>query len=137
MQEPSVCGHPVTDVQQDHIAGNQITGRESALHTVPDDGRGRCGQLAERLERPLGTVLLEETEHDGERHDHRDHDRFDGVAHGERKGCPCDQDEDEDVPELREEDSPARDPAGGADLVGPVVGDERVLHVRADDGAVL
>ena len=73
---------------------------------VANHMRQRRGHLPQRLERPLGAVLLHEPEQDGEQHDDRDDQRLERVAEqaGQQRGG--EQNQNQDVLELRGERVP-------------------------------
>ena len=70
----SIGRYSIAGVQDDHIAWNHLAGRDLDFLPVSDD-RG-CGRshLPQRLDGPLGAILLNKPEKDREQDDHRNDD---------------------------------------------------------------
>ena len=92
-----------------HVARHQLARRDVLLLAVAQHGRHGCGHSAQPLDGALGAVLLHEAEHHREEHDDRDGDGLQGVAQQRGEADGDQQDQDQDVLELREEEAPRGD----------------------------
>ena len=104
--DTAIGRNPVTDCQPDEIAWDELACRNVELAPATHGGGSRRRQLAERLESPLGPVLLQKAQQRREHDDHRDDDRLRLVAEDRRQAGADEQDEDQDVLELLDQQSP-------------------------------
>ena len=75
----------VACTQEHHVARHKLLGGDVDLVPVSHDGRSRRRHPAQGLDRALGPVLLDESEHGREQDDRGDHDRLDGVPERDRE----------------------------------------------------
>ena len=82
----AVSRHPVAGTQDDQVAGHELASRNGAFRRRHEWRGRRRGHLAQRLQRALGSIFLDETQQHGEQHDDRDDDGFEPVTEqpGER-----------------------------------------------------
>ncbi len=122
--QPCVGRDRVAFRDENEIPGHEIRGRDAApLAAAHHRGMGR-GHRAKRRDGRFGARLLEVADRRVQQHDGEDGDRFvreGGVAFDdperERDGCGDEQQDDEDVLELREETAPSRNGRLGRELV--------------------
>ena len=106
LDQPGVGRDPVAGGQSDNVAGDELAGRDVSLLPIPQHGGGGRGHLAQGLDGPLGAILLHKPEEHGEEHDHGDHQRLEAVPEERRERHRDEQDDNQDVLELRREDLP-------------------------------
>ena len=86
----------IADLKQADVAGHELGRRELRPRSITQGGRASAGALAQRRERLLAAVLVEEAEPDAERHDPEDDSAGRPLADSDR-----DRRRDEQQPEQR------------------------------------
>ena len=99
-EQAAVGGDAVARAQADDVARHQLARRHDGLHAVAQRSRRRRRHLAQRRQRPLGPVLLGESQQHGEEHDDGDDHGLERVAQEARDDGGGEQDQDERVLEL-------------------------------------
>ena len=121
LHETRVGSDPVTCGEEGHVPRNEFSGGHLDLVPSAKDPHTGGRHLAERLDRPLRPVFLHESEKNGEEHDDGDGDGLRTVAEHRRDPRSEEQEDDQDVLELREKRGPGRDAIGGRELVRAVL----------------
>ncbi len=57
-QEDPVCRHAIAFCKNDHVAADNFSSGDPDMFAVPDDERPRAREASQRLQRPLGLLLL-------------------------------------------------------------------------------
>ena len=122
LHEPHVGGYPAARFDEDNVPGNQVTRGNLPFLPIAQHSRCRRGHFPQRLNRALGSVLLDETKAHGKQHDNCDGESFETVTQEGRKTRGKQENEDQDVLELIKKDRPGRDGPGGYQFVRPVIG---------------
>ena len=122
LDHPRVSGHPGARFEENDVARHQRARGDILLLAVAQHRGHRGGHSAQPLDRALGPVLLDEAQHHREEQDDGDDDGLQGVAHQRGEADCHEQDQDQDVLELRQQEAPRGGSAGGLELVRAVLG---------------
>jgi hypothetical protein len=120
LDEPRVRGNPIAGLEQQQVAGDQFSRAHPSGRAVAHHRDHRREHLPERIERPLGAVLLDEPEQRAEEHDRQDDPGVHQLAERRRQARRREQDHDQRVLELSQQQPPSRDARGGGDDVRTV-----------------
>ena len=115
--QTQIGGHLVAGPQQNHIAGHEVARRDLDFLPLPQHAGQRRGQPPQRLQRAVGAVFLHESEPYGKQHDDRDGDGLNRVPQAARQHRGQQQNDDQDVLELGQQQSPGIEPRGPLQLI--------------------
>ena len=124
-QQSPVGGNAVTGFHQHNVAGHELASVDGVQQTVATHSGAGDEHAAQCLQRSLGPVLLHESDN-GVEDDHEQHDEWclHFVGDHERHDRSSEQDQDQQVLELREQTPPCGDTGGSSQLVGAVLGEQ-------------
>jgi hypothetical protein len=120
-QEARVRRHHVAGLQEQHVARHHLGGGDEHRSPVAPDAGARRAHRAEREERSLGAVLLEEADHRVQDHDRRDGDGVRALAQDDGDAAGSEEEPDHRPLELLGDENPGRGPFLAGQLVGPVL----------------
>ena len=108
LHQAAVGGNLVARFEQQDVAGNQFFGGHLLLLSTPQDRYRRRQHALEGFQCLLGAILLHESQHRAENDDDENDAGIHVLADQCRQNRGNDQDDDQDVLELREENFPGR-----------------------------
>ena len=82
-REHRVGGNPVTLGEQGHVASHHVAAGDAYLRPVPNDERPGGRQVAQRGQRPFGSVLLIDRNRDDNDDETHQHDAVERLGHEE------------------------------------------------------
>ena len=151
LDDPRVSRHGVAFFDDQDVAGDHVGGWNRRQHTIANDVRMRRRHLLERSDGGLGSLFLQVAHHGVQQHDGADSDRFVRQRRvtlvqpeDEGNGGGDQEQDDQQVGELREELSPRRNRAFGREAIRTIAFESRsglaarqaacsVSRVRSDD----
>ena len=90
-QENAVSRHTVAFRKDEHVAADDLAAGDPFLFAVPDNERPRAGEVPQRLQRPLGLLLLVDRYADDEDDKTHQHQALGEVAEDKIDQAACDQ----------------------------------------------
>lgn len=122
LDQPEVCRHGLTGLEQHHVARHQFARGNVGDRAGAAHARERGREIAQRLYSALRAVFLHEAHHGVEQDDRENCDRVLRLAEESRDQACAEQHQDHDIRELPEQHAQRTTPRRLGNLVAPVRG---------------